>query len=921
MATPRATYRVQLHAGFTFRQASEIIEYLSDLGVSHLYTSPCLQAVPGSTHGYDVVDFRAVNRELGGEQGFDDLQSSLREHGLGHILDIVPNHMAASCPYNGWWEDLLRHGPSSRYASFFDVYWRKRDEEQPSRILLPLLGDHYEEELRRGSIVLARRDRELRVVYSDHILPVSWSSLAEQLHRASSGAGIAPQPSSAAGYDEKPVAPMKPPEVQESRGHRAEPREESFRKWFHEALGFQPFVREIDSWIHKLNGDADLLDRFLDQQHYRLVYWRTAESTLGYRRFFDINGLVALRMEEPEVFRLTHGLVLHWLRSSCVEGLRIDHPDGLRDPLQYFSRLREAAPHAWIVAEKILIPGERLKPRWPVQGTTGYDFLNQVNGLFVFPEGLRPLTDFYREFTGENRGFQEVLRESKRFAVKRVLGGDLNRLVETLAPLRERRTRLRAFTESQLAEGLTELLACFPVYRTYIGAEAAGVDEDDRRYILQAAAEAKKNAESGVVDYLTSLLLRETGGREGAEFAMRFQQLSGPAMAKGGEDTALYRYFRLTSLCEVGGDPGEFGLPADAFHRLMEERSRKRPASMLATSTHDTKRSEDVRARLNLLTEIPDRWMQAVRRWSSMNERHRNGGFPDRNTEYLLYQTLVGTWPIEHDRIVSYLSKAVREAKVHTSWTEPDQVYESALERFISALFENTSFVEDLRGFVAALTHPGRVNSLAQTLLKLTAPGVPDLYQGTELWDLSLVDPDNRRPVDYGRRVTMLRELETACNTPLEGESFTTTNGPALKGILSRMDDGLPKLWVIRQALFLRKHHPECFGEASSYEPIDASGARNLHAFCFARRAHRVARRASSAARSAGSARNPARQRRVVVLVPRFPLVLDGDWEDTTVSIPAGRYTDLLSGRVWKGGIMPVASLLESFPVALLFCH
>jgi (1->4)-alpha-D-glucan 1-alpha-D-glucosylmutase len=381
-------------------------------------------------------------------------------------------------------------------------------------------------------------------------------------------------------------------------------------------------------------------------------------------------------------------------------------------------------------------------------------------------------------------------------------------------------------------------------------------------------------------------------------------------MAKGGEDTALYRYFRLTSLCEVGGDPGEFGLPVDAFHRLMEERSRERPASMLATSTHDTKRSEDVRARVNLLTEIPDQWLEAVRRWSSMNERHRNEGFPDRNTEYLLYQTLVGAWPIERDRIVSYLRKAVREAKVHTSWTEPDQGYESALVRFTSALFEDPSFMGDLQGFVAPLIHPGRVNSLAQTLLKLTAPGVPDLYQGTELWDLSLVDPDNRRPVNYRRRIAMLRELETSCNTPLEGEPLVTTDVHALKGILSRMDDGLPKLWVIRQALSLRKHHPECFNGASSYEPIAVTGARELHALCFARSAH-----------SAAPMARGARQGRIVVVIPRFPLALSGDWKDTMVSIPRGRWTDLLSGRVWEGGVTPVASLLESFPVALLFCH
>jgi (1->4)-alpha-D-glucan 1-alpha-D-glucosylmutase len=897
MAVPRATYRVQLHAGFTFGHAAGIAEYLSVLGVSHLYTSPCLQAAPGSTHGYDVVDVHSANDELGGEKGFNDLQDALHEHDLGQIIDIVPNHMAALCPQNGWWEDLLRQGPSSRYASFFDVYWKKGKGPKEAQILLPLLGDHYGVELRRGRIALARREGKLRVTYFEHSLPLAWTSLVEPLQRAAAEAGIGPPPPALKKKSSGTAVQGQAPEMQGAPRADRGAWEADIRDWFREALKVEAFAREIDEWLDVLNADAGRLDRFLGKQYYRLVYWRTSESSPGYRRFFDINDLVALRMEEEEVFEQTHRLLLEWFQDNLVDGFRVDHPDGLRDPSTYFNRLREAAPGAWIVAEKILVSGERLRPRWPVQGTTGYDFLNQLNALFVCPEGEKPLTDFYREFTGEGRDFNEILHESKRFIIEKVLGGDLNRLVETLGPVCSRHCLSRDFTPHQLVEALTELLALFPVYRTYIGSVAGYIDEEDRRIILEAAVGAKKSSDPDVVDYLVSLLLRKVEDSEGVEFAMRFQQLSGPVMAKGGEDTALYRYFRLISLNEVGGDPDRFGIPVEIFHRLMEERSRELPDSMLSTSTHDTKRSEDVRARVNLLPEIPDRWRDAVLRWSSMNESRRRGGVPDRNVEYLLYQTLVGTWPIERDRIISYMGKAVREAKIHTSWTKPDEGYEKALAGFVASLFEDPLFLEDLQGFVAPLINPGRVNSLSQTLVKLTAPGVPDMYQGTELWDLSLVDPDNRRPVDFHRRMAMLRELEASTASSLTGKPLPLPDRGSLGRIMARVGDGLPKLWLIRQTLSLRKHHPEYFARGASYEPLTVTGSRARHGFCFARNG------------------------RVVIFVPRFPLLLGGDWQDTSVRIPGGTWINLLGGQELNGGVLPVSSLLESFPVALLFLH
>jgi (1->4)-alpha-D-glucan 1-alpha-D-glucosylmutase len=648
--------------------------------------------------------------------------------------------------------------------------------------------------------------------------------------------------------------------------------------------------------LERLNRDPEKLDRFLERQHYRMVLWRTVGSVLGYRRFFDINSMVALRMADPEVFEQAHGLVLSWVEKGELQGLRIDHPDGLRDPEGYFAMLRERAPDAWIVAEKVLLPGERLKQSWPVAGTTGYEFLNQVSGLFVHPGGEQGLDSCYRSLTGETRSFDEVLRQSKREAVRSVLGGGLNRLTALLAETCESSRVSRDFVPDQLRDAIAELTACLPVYRTYIDPAAGKADEQDAHVVAEAARQAKAEglAHAEVIDYLADLLLLRQAGPAESEFVLRFQQFTGPAMAKGGEDTALYRYFRLVSLNEVGSDPGIFGTRADDFHRAMSERAARHPSAMLATSTHDTKRSEDVRARLHLLSEIPGEWARAVSRWFERNERYKEGGYPDRNAEYLLYQTLVGAWPINEERTAAYMEKAVKESKTFTSWTDPDPAYEEALRGFIAELFADRGFLEEIETFTGPLVYPGRVNSLSQTLIKLTAPGVPDLYQGTEVWDLSLVDPDNRRPVDFDLRGSLLREI----NTLTSGRETLPEN------IMQRMDTGLPKLWVTVQALRLRTALPGLFGPGSVYRPLETTGEKKEHLIAFER--------------SETWGENDQDREAALTIVQRWPIALGGEWGNTSISLPGGEWENTMTGIRHAESQVGASELFSRFPVALL---
>jgi (1->4)-alpha-D-glucan 1-alpha-D-glucosylmutase len=888
---PLATYRLQLRPEFGFDAAAEIAPYLADLGVSHLYASPYLQAARGSAHGYDVIDPARVNEELGGEEGHARLCRALGENGLGQVLDIVPNHMAVD-PRNAWWWDVLENGPSSRYAGYFDVDWDAPQERLRNVVLLPILGDHYGRVLEAGELKLARSGGSFEIRYHEHRMPVSPRTLDGLLGEAAERCGSSELAFLAEALGQLPLATATDRESA-SRRHRDK---EVLRGLLARLCEEQPEVaRAVDETVAAVAADPDRLDALLERQNFRPAYWRTAGRELDYRRFFDVHTLVGLRAEDERVFADTHRLVLDWMRRGLLDGLRIDHPDGLRDPGQYFERLRAAAPDGWIVVEKILEPGERLPREWPVDGTTGYDFLNLAGGLLIDPAGEAPLTDLYTELTGESADWPELVLSKKHLVLHDLLASDVNRIAEIFLQVCERHRRFRDYTRHELRGAVREVAACFPVYRSYVRAAAGQVRPDDARAIraaIAAARERRPDLPGDLFDFFQSLLLLEVSGTPQAreareddlegELVLRFQQLTGPAMAKGVEDTAFYNFHRLVSLNEVGGDPGRFGVAVEELHAACREARERWPGAMLASSTHDTKRGEDVRARLALLSEIPGRWAEAVRGWMERAERWRTpAGFPDRNAIYLFFQTWVGAWPLETDRATAYMEKAAREAKAFTSWTRTDPVYEEALRSFVESALADAALGAEVEAFVAPLVEPGRINSLAQTLLTMTAPGVPDLYQGTELWNLTLVDPDNRRPVDWEKRRRLLAELKAA---------------PGPERILERMDEGLPKLWVIHRALRLRRRLPGPFGPEGEYVPLPVRGARSDHAVAFARLHEEDG---------------------AVTLVPRH-VIGRGEWGETVVELPAGDWRDELTGDETEGGERRVADLLRRFPVALL---
>jgi (1->4)-alpha-D-glucan 1-alpha-D-glucosylmutase len=887
MPAPRSTYRIQLHPGFDFDAAAAVAEYLAALGVSHLYASPYLQAAPGSTHGYDVVDPSRVNAELGGDAGHERLCAALGEAGLGQVLDIVPNHMAITGPENRWWEDVLRNGPASAFASYFDVDWDPPEAKLRDLVLMPILGDHYGRELEAGAIRLQHDGGLFCIRYHDHMLPVAPRSLAAPLSLASEleagGPGedaLAELGFLARGYGRlpEPSADLDP-EAVASRQRDLEVLDRRLRTLARD----HPEVRDrIDRVVATINEDADDLDELLSNQNYRLAHWRIGGQELDYRRFFDITTLAALRIERLEVFQAVHGRVLDWLRQGVIDGVRIDHPDGLRRPAEYFQRLRDAAPGAWIVAEKILMPEERLPP-WPIAGTTGYEVLNDVGGLFVDPEGEGPLTELWEELTGDRRSFHEVVYEARQDVLRHVLAADLSRLANVFVQLCERRRRYRDYTRRELREALAEVAAAFPVYRTYVteSGQASGPDRAVVEQAVQGAAARRPDLDVELLELLEGILVGGEEGDEARALRMRFQQFTGPVAAKGEEDTAFYRYVRFAPLNDVGGDPGRWGLDPDAFHGRCRERARSWPLAMTSLSTHDTKRSEDVRARLFVLSEIPERWADQVRAWREIHATHWPADLePDPRMEYLLYQSAIGAWPIDAGRLAAYMEKASREAKLRTSWTEPDTAYDAALNDFVRRVLDGPWAAEAER-FAAAITPPGRVVALAQKLVQLTAPGIPDIYQGTELWDLSLVDPDNRRPVDFDERRRLLGRL---------GE-------PGEPGrILEEMDSGQPKLWVVHRALRARAAHPTAFGEGGGYEPVAVRGEAARHAVGFVRGGE------------------------VAVVVPRLVIGLarSGGWRDTEVELPAGDWTNELTGERIGGGWRGVDGLLGRFPVALL---
>lgn len=874
-----ATYRIQLTPDFTLDAAAALAPYWARLGVSHLYTSPSQQAVRGSRNGYDVIDPGRVNSELGGQAGHERLSRALVEHGLRRMVDIVPNHMAITSD-NAWWNDVLKYGRASRYAGLFDVDWDASEAQWPNRVLLPVLADQFGRVLDAGEFALVHTGGEFTLHYGDNVFPVEPASTAGLLDRVATRLG---HPLLTFLADSLGCLPR--PEAAPAEGASRRYRDQEVQAALLARLcREEPAVAEgIDLEVERLNRSLRELGGFIDSQNYRLAHWRAADLDLGYRRFFNVNTLAGLREELPSVFEAVHALPLRWLAQGEAHALRVDHPDGLRDPTGYLQRLRAAAPDAWIVVEKILEPGEKLCAEWPVEGTTGYDFGQTVQGLFLDPAGEAQITQAYHDFVGGPVEYGAVLVASKRHALTALLGSDVLRLTSLLLRICENHWRHRDYTRTVLAQAITEVCIAFDVYRSYVRPGTA-VSPEDRAHIHAAiggAGAANPELDGELLRFIEQLLLRELRGHEEQEFAMRFQQLTGPAMAKGLEDTAFYRYFRLTALCEVGGDPGRWDCPAKQFHRWCEEARRERPHSLLATSTHDSKRSEDVRARLLALSEVSGAWLQASARWRQHNARYRHV-FPDANIEYLYYQTLVGAWPIEPVRMLAYMEKAARENKSLTEWTRVDTAYETALRDFITQTMADAEFMDDVAAFVARILLPGRLNSLAQTLVKLTAPGVPDVYQGCELWDLSLVDPDNRRPVDFSLREKLLAELEH-----LQPEA-----------VLARMDEGLPKLWIIRTALALRQERPDLLDGSATYEPLAAQGRCADHLVAYVR----------------GGG--------VVVVVPRWTTQLfEGNcftWSNTELTLPPGTWRSRFEPARTFSGAVALAQLLGTVPVALL---
>ena len=812
MVIPRATYRFQFNEHFRLTQATALIPYLRALGISHVYASPLFQATAHSGHGYDVCDFSRLNPELGTEADFETLVQTLAKNGMGLVLDIVPNHMGISTRANAWWWDVLKHGRSSRFAGHFDINWDPGEESLRGKILLPVLGDDCGAVLAKKVLKLENQEDELVFKYFENAFP---------------------------------VAP--------------------------------------DSWaagrsLNETNRDPTALRELLARQHYQLSSWREGDQRLNYRRFFAISSLAGVRVDEKAVFDDVHSLVRRWVENKWLDGLRVDHPDGLRDPEHYLNDLSELAPDQWIVVEKILQPHEELPETWRAHGTTGYDFLNQVNGLFIDSSPEKFLTDFYEGFTGESGDTRAAVREKKRLVLGTLFVTEVNRLTKLLYEVAIRRFAEKRLAPGQLREALVEVIVHFPVYRTYIRPEEYFISESDTRFVRQAESAARiahPERPTEVFDLIAGLLFSRYCGELEDDFVARFQQLTGPAMAKGVEDTTFYCQNRFVSLNEVGGDPGKFGVTVDEFHDYCEQMRSRWPHTMLATSTHDTKRSEDVRARLNVLSEIPGEWCRAVSRWAGLNERHRARGLPDRNAEYLLYQTLVGSWPIAADRVLAYMEKASCEAKQETDWNDRNPEYDVALKNFIVGALNDPAFTDDLAQFVSVLTEASQINTLAQTLVKLTAPGVPDIYQGTELPDFSLVDPDNRRPVDFE-----LRQRRLAASLDL------TANA-----VWARRDEGLPKLWLIQRVLRLRAQYDTFF--KGNYLPLRAAGPKSRHLVAFMR---------------TGS---------LITLVPRFIQALKGDWAGTSIILPEGHWQNEFTGETFAGDL-GLRELFAPFPVALL---
>ena len=950
---PSATYRLQFNRTFTFEDAAAIAAYLDALGISHVYASSYLRAVPGSMHGYDVTDPTALNPEIGDDASFERFVRALRAHDMGQIVDLVPNHMGITESANAWWQDVLENGPSSRFAPIFDIDWHPLKPQLEHKVLLPILGDSYGAVLERQEIRLDYLDGAFVARYFQHTLPISPGTYDRVLGAGAEALIAEIGEDSDAGLEflsiVSAIQRLPGREVQEDalRAERAREKEVIKRRLAVLTTTSPAVLAHIRHAVEAFNGRAgdprsfDQLDALLSAQAYRLAYWRVAGEEINYRRFFDINELAAIRMEDLEVFERVHAFVFDLLRRGLIDGFRIDHVDGLYDPGDYLQRLqaraRETAPPGdaetrplFVTVEKILGFEERL-PQWPVAGTTGYDFLVLLNGLFVDARNERAMNSVYDRFTRLRTPFQEIAYRGKQLVLRLSMAGELNVLAHGLNRFSERNRHSRDFTLNSLTYAMREIIACFPVYRTYVN-EREPVSGRDREFIEHAVLEAKRRnpTRPGVVfEFIGSLLLKQAGyipeeeHGEHMRFVAKFQQVTSPVTAKGIEDTALYVYNRLVSLNEVGGEPDRFGVAPDVFHARMRERATRWPHGLSASSTHDTKRSEDVRARVNVLSELPGAWKQATSRWARANRRGRSlirgESYPSRNEEYLFYQTLIGTWPFEpmtpeqesdyRDRIVAYMQKAMREAKIFTSWLNPSEPHERAMRHFVESALapDNEAFRTDFLALQTRVAQHGIYNSLSQLAIKIGAPGVPDFYQGTELWDFSLVDPDNRRRVDYTRRQALLHDLDAAVETA--GEAAVAAE------LATNPRHDRMKLYASRTLLRFRRSNVDLF-QSGGYRSLGAFGNRSDHVFAFAR---------------------VLDTRSVAVVVPRLTATLlpdpeippfgEGVWGDTTIDAPPGgpaSYRHVLTGATVcareSGGrrVFRAAEVFAAFPIAFL---
>jgi len=859
-----ASYRLQLHAGFPLAEAEHVLPYLADLGISHVYLSPCLQAVPGSQHGYDVTDPTRISEDLGGEPAWASFVDCARSHDLRILLDIVPNHMSAS-EHNPWWDHVLTHGPFSEFAEYFDFRVRPH---QPFRVHVCSLARPYGDAIEAGELTIEIAHGRPRVRHYENTWPLGPASWGKLL-------SAAPTPAADAqccfGELER-LQFIDEPDAKDRiayAGHAAQAGE---------ALADARKRGRLQDAVDRTRGDKELVNSVLQRQFYVLHGWKLAGELGNYRRFFDIGTLSGIRMELPEVFAATHARIEAMIVRDEIAGLRVDHPDGLREPLEYFKRLRALLPKGRIYVEKILENDERLKDDWPIDGSVGYEFLAKVNRLWMDDTRTDVLTSTYSDFTGHSVNFAALVREKKRAIVESTFCADHEQLTEAALEIARADWKTRDLSPRQLREALARLIIALPVYRTYRTLNT--LHDDEKRTITEAVQSARIGApeiDAAIFDFLAALLTKSRLSEAEADFVAQWQQLTPAVMAKGVEDTTFYCYDRLVSCNEVGSQASLIGISAGKFHEFCHSLSDRWPNNLLATSTHDNKRSEDVRTRISILSEIPERWAEALHLWSNLNAPVWQNHAPDRHAEYLLYQTLIGAWPIDQERCWQYMLKACREAKIKTSWHEPNYAYEESIRAFVDGVFQRPDFIASLQRFIDPLILPGRINSLAQTLIKMVVPGVPDFYQGTELWDLSLVDPDNRRPVDFELRAAFARRARSL----------------SAADVAADWDSGLPKLWMTARVLAIRRERAEDFSDQSKYQPLIAQGTHLARLFAF------------------------RRGENLIAVVPRFIMSLGGEWGDTRLPLPGGAWRNCFTGAVLQREAIP-DTLFNSFPVALL---